>query len=557
MRILLFYVLLGAGVLASAQSPLTSNFTNYHLVDRFEIMNGEISKFHFTSVKPFRRDMQYRFAAEATAISAVDSFNRAYLLIDNAMYSKSEAALTDKPLLNTFYTRKNAFYSISYEDVLFGTSIDLEVNPVLGFSGGLDVQNDQSIYRNSRGVVVRGNLGRKLGFYTYAMENQYRFPNYLRSQIDETGVVPGTGLHKRFGDNGEDFFNASGYITFSPIKEVMVQFGHDRNFIGNGHRSLILSDYAKEYPFLKFNTRVWRINYMNLFSEHIDYVPTPDGQAFKRKFNAFHHLSINIGKNLNIGFFENVIFDRQDSSENNRYEINYLNPIIFYRSVEHGLNSSDNVILGTDWKWNFLKRFSFYGQLVFDEFQKNEFFKQTSSWTNKWAYQLGLKYINVAGINNLDFQYEYNQVRPYVYQHFTKSQNWIHFNQALAHPLGANFRENIVIIRYQPLDRLNITLLSSISNQGKDSSVNSENYGANILRDYSDIPNKENVQILQGFNSTIQTINFTASYMLWHNLFIDFQLLYRTTSGSYYTAPMNNLIIGGGLRLNTGLRKYE
>jgi hypothetical protein len=77
---------------------------------------------------------------------------------------------------------------------------------------------------------------------------------------------------------------------------------------------------------------------------------------------------LNVGKNLTLGIWENVIFDRQDSLENDRFEVDYFNPLIFYRAVEHGLNSSDNVLLGMDWKWNFLSRFSFYGQFVLDEF---------------------------------------------------------------------------------------------------------------------------------------------------------------------------------------------
>ena len=46
-----------------------------------------------------------------------------------------------------------------------------------------------------------------------------------------------------------------------------MQLGHDRNFIGNGYRSLILADYSTPYFFLKLNTRIWKFNYQNLFAE--------------------------------------------------------------------------------------------------------------------------------------------------------------------------------------------------------------------------------------------------------------------------------------------------
>ncbi len=113
------------------------------------------------------------------------------------------------------------------------------------------------------------------------------------------------------------------------------------NSIGNGYRSLILSDFSAPYLFLKFNTKVWKFNYQNLFSKHVDYSriinqPTVgdikedlSGIPHKNKYSAFHHLSINVLKNLNIGFFENIIFDRSDSTQSNSYDVSYLNPLIF------------------------------------------------------------------------------------------------------------------------------------------------------------------------------------------------------------------------------------
>ena len=576
MRVLLVTTFLLTLLIGKAQSPMTSNFFNYHLVDRVEIMNGELSPQVFTSVKPYNRlaISNYQFNSSAE-ISSQDAFNRDYLLTDNSSFNYhislgytdpqrgdienqkiSDIALTQRSVFNTFYIRRMALYSVdTWEPGKAKSFLRMDINPVLGFQGGFDQIGNEAIYRNSRGLVIRGSISGKLGFYTYVSENQIRFPKYIRDEVDLSNAVYGTGLFKKFGQNGYDFFNAAGYITFSPIKEIMIQFGHDRNFIGNGYRSLILSDQAKEYPFLKLNTKVWKFNYMNLFMEHIDYAPTPDGDAFRRKFSALHHLSINIGKHLNIGFFENVIFDRQDSTENNRYEINYLNPIIFYRAAEHGLNSSDNVVMGMDWKWNFLKKFSFYGQFVLDEFKKNDFFAFNDSWRNKFGYQIGLKYLNVANISTLDLQLEYNHMRPYSYQHFTKSQNWIHFNQSLAHPLGANFSEFVGIVRYQPINKLFLVVILSNSRQGRDSVNATIHYGGNVLTDYYSRPDEDLAPMFQGLDSRVTMLDFQASYMLFHNLFIDCRVIYRKANGSYYDEAQNNFIFGGGIRLNTAFAR--
>ena len=158
-----------------------------------------------------------------------------------------------------------------------------------------------------------------------------------------------------------------------------MQLGSSRQFIGNGMRSLILSDFSKPHLFLKFNTQVWKINYQNLFYELVDSAYTTGSGTYKKKFGATHHLSINVSKNFNIGLFETVIFKR----ENNAYELNYLNPIIFYRAVEHSLGSPDNVILGMDYKWNIKKKEAAYSRLF-----KNITNNQTPA-TLEWALTVG------------------------------------------------------------------------------------------------------------------------------------------------------------------------
>jgi hypothetical protein len=551
MRKTLLILSLFVFVFGFAQSPLTTGYFNYHLVDRYEVLSGEFSSDLFTTVKPYRRDAVSAFAEKIAPISRIDSFNKQYLLNDNILFNANDKGFREKPFFKSFYKTQTALIYVS-ED-----RFKLIVNPLIGVRGATDSGDTLSLYNNSRGAEVRGSIGNKVGFYSYVTDNQARFPNYNRDRIRTSRVVNGTTLHKPFGTLGEDYFNAAGYITVSPIEEIMVQFGQDKNFIGNGYRSLILSDIAAPYPFLKINTKVWKLNYTNLFSQHTDFISQGESATNGKKFSALHHLSINITKNLNIGFFENIIFDRKDSTEGNRYELAYLNPLIFYRAVEHGLNSSDNAVLGLDWKWNFKKHYSFYGQLILDEFVKDQLFGRTQSWVNKWAYQAGIKYFNVANINNLDLQLEVNQLRPYIYQHRTKSQNWIHYNQSLAHPLGTNLREFIGIIRYQPLNRLNIQAIYSLSVQGIDSSISGTNYGGNYLRTYDQRPANNVNPMFNGVKNTIATTSIDASYMLWHNFFVDAGFVLRTNDNLMLPAPKNNTIIYFGLRLNTAAFDYR
>ena len=122
-----------------------------------------------------------------------------------------------------------------------------------------------------------------------------------------------------------------------------MQFGHGSHIIGNGFRSLILSDLGNPNLFLKINTQLGKFQYQNIFMELIPQFRKRSDSLLSRKYAAMHHLSMNVTKWLNIGLFEGVIFGRKD-----HFDFQYLNPIIFYRHVEGTIGSPDNAIVVVD-----------------------------------------------------------------------------------------------------------------------------------------------------------------------------------------------------------------
>ena len=78
-----------------------------------------------------------------------------------------------------------------------------------------------------------------------------------------------------------------------------------------------------------------------------------------------------------------------------------------------------------------------------------------------------MKYIDVAGINNLDIQLEANVVRPFTYSHANNFTSYTNYLQPIAHPLGANFYEVAAVVHYQPVPKLNITLKSFYARTGR------------------------------------------------------------------------------------------
>ena len=88
------------------------------------------------------------------------------------------------------------------------------------------------------------------------------------------------------------------------INSLTYSLGHGKHFIGDGYRSMMLSDNSFNYPYFKITTDVWKFKYVNLFSYFQDInfdIDKPD--ISKSKFSAIHYLSTNIGERLNIGIF--------------------------------------------------------------------------------------------------------------------------------------------------------------------------------------------------------------------------------------------------------------
>ncbi|MEM6524263.1 MAG: hypothetical protein AAF693_10740 [Bacteroidota bacterium] len=509
----------------SVNIPLNDDY--YHWIDRYEIKSGEINPYFHSAWRAYERKDVVHFLDSMSVDfinSKQDKFNIEYLRNDSWEWSDQANNDSKKAFLKHFYKKKSDLYSIQTSD------LDLHVNPVIQLSAGTESGSDVNTFINTRGVELRGIVDGKVGFYSFLGENQMVNPLYIREFRTDNLTVPQEGFWKDFEENGVDFFTARGYISVDASKSINVQFGHDRFAIGNGYRSMILSGFSPAYLFLKLNTKVWKLNYTNLFTQMVaDVEGSPNGLTgstrYPNKYMSLHHLSLNISKKLNIGVFESVIFSNSDSLSNNTFQLEYLNPIIFYRAIEQQNGSPDNVLLGADFKWLPAKRLIIYGQWVFDEFLLDNLREGDGWWGNKWAAQLGGEYIDAFGMNNLDLQAEFNISRPYTYSHDTPFGSYSGYRQPLAHPLGANFRELIGIVRYQPLNRLMITGKLILAEYGEDGL--DQNFGRDILLPNNTREMDFNNEIGQGIGTDLTFADITLSYQWKHNFFIDLKHIYR------------------------------
>ncbi|WP_370214659.1 gliding motility protein RemB [Mesoflavibacter profundi] len=396
------------------------------------------------------------------------------------------------------------------------------LDPIFDLQLGKDTDADfNTTYNNTRGVYIQGGLGKKFSFSASVYENQGRFAQYFNQYAEslkafgpDPAIIPGRGIAKRFKEDAYDYPVAEGYLSYSPAKFINIQFGHGKQFIGDGYRSLLQSDVASPYPYLKLNTKFWKIKYTNTWTWLKDVRPEAvENDAFRTKYIANHFLSWNVSKRLNLGLFESVIWE---NTNDRGFDINYLNPVIFFRAIEFETGQgAGNAILGASGKYKFNDNVNVYGQFILDEFSLNDVKAGEKSWKNKYGFQLGAKYYNAFKVKNLMLQAEYNQVRPYTYSHNTIVLNYAHNNQPMAHLWGANFRELVLIGRYQK-ERWFAEAKFIAGVRGFDYNNDSDNfsYGGDIYRDYNDRPFDTGVEIGQGIKTTSINASTQLGYLV-------------------------------------------
>lgn len=395
---------------------------------------------------------------------------------------------------------------------LYRDKVWFAVNPLMNFEFGYESNESQTRYVNTRGFEAKGEIGKGFSFYTSFYENQATFVNYLDSTVRAQRVVPGQGMVRSFKGDGFDYAYAEGYIAFNAGKYFDFQLGYDNNFIGDGYRSLLLSDNVFNYPYLKITAKFWHINYMVLYSQMMDInVKWSENLGYAKKWTTTHYLSWAASKRFSIGIFETIVWQTQDSTGYRGFDVNYLNPIIFMRPVEFSQGSPDNALLGLNLSFIVGKHSTFYGQLIFDEFKLEELRNGEGWWGNKFGWQLGFKAYDAFKIKNLFLQTEFNWVRPYTFAHSETMKNYGHYNASIAHPMGANFWESVSFIKYN-WRRFYFKYQFQYAQYGIN--YNDENYGKNIYVSYDSRVSDYGNKVGQGLKTTVIYNDVTVSWLV-------------------------------------------
>ncbi len=370
------------------------------------------------------------------------TLQKPYTGIENSSVDSIIFTKNDNKYKNWFLRKileENLFYKSDSEYVLI-------LNPIIDFR--INRQNNTKAYHNTRGIFIYGKLASKIYFNTSFTESQAVFPENIQNYYDEFDVIPGYGRIKKLPSLGEfDFGAAYGNISLKASKILNISFGYEKLFIGNGYRSLILSDFSAPMAYLKTTYTFKKIQYNRIFTKAINPNfnnvlnldnPISANSRYPSKYISYNTLTYKPVNSLELSLIEALVISKD--IEIWHYPAFILVPYLRNIYINHKKQLTNNFV-GLDIKWYNKNIGIFYSQLFIDKISKLNNIVA--------SVQVGYKSFDFFKIQNLYLQVEYNRVPREMYFHPNNELHYGHYNQVLAHPAGAGFNEILIILDYK------------------------------------------------------------------------------------------------------------
>ncbi|RCH54644.1 gliding motility protein RemB [Mucilaginibacter hurinus] len=403
------------------------------------------------------------------------------------------------------------------------------------------------------GLQLGGTVGTKFAYNVSGFYNQAVFPYYMDAYINPVGVVPGQGFDRSRGGLTKEWDYITAVVSYTPVKYLNISAGREKTFVGDGYRSLLLSDYSSPMPFFRLTGNLGNVRYMAMWTHMNDRanIEINDYTKDRKKFGVFHYLDWNVNNRLSLGFFDAVIWAAEDDQGHKRgFDVTYINPIPFLRPLEASSGSPDNVLIGLTGKYKITDGLTAYGQFSLDEFEGANFFSGEGSSRNKYGWQVGVKGANLLGVERLNYLLEVNGATPFTYSERSSGDsirssviNYSNNTEPLAHPWGANFREVVAILNYSH-NRFDFMGELNYGRYGLDK--DGLNYGKNIFQNYRLPARKTGNYIGQGLTTNMIYLEGKVAYMLnpKYNLRIELGGIYRSEKNDAFHYKTAMLTLG-------------
>ncbi|MEO6696083.1 MAG: capsule assembly Wzi family protein [Ignavibacteria bacterium] len=375
------------------------------------------------------------------------------------------------------------------------------------------------------GFTIRGSLFNHLGYFFDVSKG-----GAVGDSVLTVSAFPPIKTNFKYVENIENIKNfdfTNGYLKYytSPAEgmDLSVQLGREKIKYGLGYSgSLVLSGDAPNMDFLKFNLNYGILSYSSIFGSTVGEFNKDVSKNFTKYFSA-NRLKLSFDKLFDVGIGESIIYSRG-------FELAYLNPVIFYKFVEHSLQDRDNGTIFADIQTHFLKDFELQGTFFLDENILSNLSDFTKA-SNKTAYQLGFFWYEPAGLKNLSLIFEYTKIRPFVYTHFNSKNAYSAFGVGLGNQIGPNADQLFTKLTYNLSDRIRFNLEYQKIRKGENVFNNAgeliKNAGGNISQGFRGGMDSDTAIFLNGTRINTDHVLFSVSIEPIKNYLFDINYVYN------------------------------
>lgn len=315
---------------------------------------------------------------------------------------------------NPFENSSRRFFYYEHFDKTF-----LAVN-LIGF--GTALQNRNNLFKGNAlligfGGQIRGSVNEHFGFFIEGTNG--RLIGDKKSALAKRELVYNYKFNEAHNVNFYD--ETRGYIR-ADFDFVNFKFGRDRKLIGHGIQKEFISDNSQMFDFIEFNLHYSNLSFSyfhgKLHGRKFTKIDSVSGgiNTVENKFIGYHRIGFNPSSDFQLGVGEMIIY------ANRSIDLGYLNPFVFYKTIEHENQDRDNSILFLDLKNNSIKGVNFFLTLLIDDLSAGKIGK--GWWGNQVLWNFSTSVYEAIDCVPIDFHFEYSRIEPYVFTHRLNSNNF-------------------------------------------------------------------------------------------------------------------------------------
>jgi hypothetical protein len=399
-------------------------------------------------------------------------FKREFDFINNIKTNSSETIIAG-------YDSGSRLRLFGYRDNLFS----INLSPILGIKIGS--RDNEKLTHIWNGIYTYGYIDKYIGF-SFDFRDNLEQGNTIDKHKEFSNV---TGVDARTDENIIDY--PPNKMEYSGLDAVIAtdwswgsfSFGKDFHEWGYAESGLlVLSQKPPSYGFVRLDIKPvdwFRFNYMHgwLSSDVLDsnsFFYTETGTLsfdYKNKYFAHHSITLTPLEGLDLSLGESIVYDDE-------LEFLYLIPIMFFRVADHQLSNQTNEAGGNSQFFfsissrGHIKNTHLYGTLFIDEITLNGI-SDPEKQRNQLGFTLGGSVTDLP-IDNLTFKIEYTKNYPFVYNHYTQSQDYKSSGYNLGHWMGHNADLIFASLNYRIMRGLQATVWEQFIRKGEEGNIDQQ-----------------------------------------------------------------------------------